>query len=283
MSPSLSTILLNLHKTCHRMYSNRPFWTIHHHHLFIQRSFNNTWKVEYTNHMHVQKKDNNVQIIFEKQHKFQFFGICLWWALWCGWMAKFGCFVSCIPKKIWFWGVHPIGLSFADLSGLGLVSWWSNCRRGRRWKRITNKILQENQLEDLMVNGTNMDFLDLLPRKELRNGRGTRGNEHSPCNNNPFTDNDKLIAMALITSHMITKDSSPISILQYATIVTIFENDSEYVRFQTSFELLPTIKGNNFNVFTRSGNIKVSHEIKTQEFDNMLNLLVESTKKNQST
>ncbi len=143
--------------------------------------------------------------------------------------------------------------------------------------------MQENQLEDLMVNGTNMDFLDLLPRKELRNGRGTRGNEHSPCNNNPFTDNDKLIAMALITSHMITKDSSPISILQYATIVTIFENDSEYVRFQTSFELLPTIKGNNFNVFTRSGNIKVSHEIKTQEFDNMLNLLVESTKKNQST
>jgi hypothetical protein len=30
------------------MCSNQPFWTIHHHHLFIQRPFNNTWKVEYT-------------------------------------------------------------------------------------------------------------------------------------------------------------------------------------------------------------------------------------------
>jgi hypothetical protein len=78
---------------------------------------------------------------------------------------------------------------------------------------------------------------------------------------------------------MRTKDSSPISILQFATTITIFENDSEYVGSQTSFELLPTIKGNNFIVFTRSGNIKVSKEIKTQEFDNVLNLLVESTKK----
>jgi hypothetical protein len=69
---------------------------------------------------------------------------------------------------------------------------------------------------------------------------------------------------------MRTKYSSPISILQYVTTTTIFENDSEYVGFQTSLELLPTIKGNNFNVFTRSGNIKVSKEIKTQEFDNVL-------------
>ncbi len=138
--------------------------------------------------------------------------------------------------------------------------------------------MQEDQLEDLMVNETNM--VDLLPKKELRNGHGTRGNEHSSCNNNPPTDNGKPIAMAPITSHMKIKDSSCIFILQYATTTTIFENDNEYARSQTSFELLPTIKGNNFNVFMRSENIKVSKGIKTQEFDNVLNLLVESTKKN---
>ncbi len=81
--------------------------------------------------------------------------------------------------------------------GLVLVSWWSNCRKGRRWKRITNKSFQDDQLEDLMVNETNM--VDLLPLKELRNGHGTGENEHSSCNNNPPTNNGKPIAMAPIT------------------------------------------------------------------------------------
>jgi hypothetical protein len=54
--------------------------------------------------------------------------------------------------------------------------------------------------------------------------------------------------MAPITSHMRTKDSSPISIRWYATIATIFENDNENASSQTSFELLPTIKGNNLKL-----------------------------------
>ncbi len=49
-----------------------------------------------------------------------------------------------------------------------------------------------------MVNETNM--VDLLPKKELKNGHGTRGNEHGSCNNNPPTNNGKPIAMAPITS-----------------------------------------------------------------------------------
>jgi hypothetical protein len=142
------------------------------------------------------------------------------------------------------------------------------------------KSLQEDQPEDLRVNETDMvdDLLGMSPERELRID-GTGGNEHDSCNNSPCANDSKPFGVAPLTLHMRTEDPSPISALQYAATATVSVNDSEYATAsQTSFESIPTTTlGNNSNVFTRSGNIKISEEIKTQEVDNVSDLLVEST------
>ncbi|CAM6062995.1 unnamed protein product [Sphagnum tenellum] len=142
------------------------------------------------------------------------------------------------------------------------------------------KSLQEDQPEDLRVNETDMvdDLLGMSPERELRID-GTGGNDHDSCNNNPCANDSKPFVVAPLTLHMRTEDPSPISALQYAATASVSVNDSEYATAsQTSIESIPTTTlGNNSNVFTRSGNIKISEEIKTQEVDNVSDLLVEST------
>ncbi|KAH8934989.1 hypothetical protein BDL97_17G008400 [Sphagnum fallax] len=142
------------------------------------------------------------------------------------------------------------------------------------------KSLQEDQPEDLRVNETDMvdDLLGMSPERELRID-GTGGNDHDSCNNSPCANDSKPFGVGPLTLHMRTEDPSPISALQYAATASVSVNDSEYATAsQTSIESIPTTTlGNNSNVFTSSGNIKISEEIKTQEVDNVSDLLVEST------